>query len=133
MDIISNISTALEIVKKLRGLDRKISENDFLMHLADLTSELGDAKLSAAHLRIELAEAKERIRELEREVAQRGSPEPELHEAAYVFGDLSRHYCTGCYDTRGKKILLNELTGVWSDFGKWQCPSCDKTFGPTTL
>jgi hypothetical protein len=133
VDLVSSISTAIDIVKKLRELDRKVSEADFKMLLADLTSELGDAKLNAANLKIELAESKERVGQLERELAQRSDAEPELHEGAYIFGDQKRHYCTGCYDRSGKKILLNELTGIWRDFGKWQCPACEKHFGPSTL
>ena len=93
MDLVSSISASLDIVKKLRELDRKVGEADFKMLLADLTSELGDAKLNAANLKIELAEAKDRIEELERQVAQRASAEPELHEGGYIFGDTARHYC----------------------------------------
>ncbi|MDO6415216.1 hypothetical protein Q4F19_12560 [Sphingomonas sp. BIUV-7] len=133
MDIISSISTSIDIVKKLRELDRKVGEADFKMLLADLTSELGDAKLNAANLKVELAETKERAAALERDAARRVSAEPEVHEGAYVFGGIARHYCTGCYDQGGKKILLNELTGHWTAFGKWQCPVCEKTLGPSTL
>lgn len=132
MDLVSSISTSIDIVKKLRELDRKVGEADFKMLLADLTSELGDAKLNAANLKIELAESKGRVEQMERQLAQRTSEEPELHEGAYVFGDQRRHYCTGCYDRNGQKILLNELTGHWRTFGKWQCPSCEKTFGPSS-
>ncbi len=133
MDLVSSISTAIDIVKKLRELDRKVSEADFKILLADLTSQLGDAKLDAANLKIELADAKGRIEELERQATQRASADPELHEGAYTFGDPARHYCTGCYDKNGRKILVNELTGHWTSFWKWQCPACDKTFGPSTL
>ena len=130
VDLVSSISTAIDIVKKLRELGKKVSEADFKMLLADLTSELGDAKLSAANLKIELAEAKGHIQELERQLTQRISTEPELHEGAYVFGDSGRHYCTGCYDTTGRKILLNERSGHGRLFGRWKCPACDKSFGP---
>lgn len=133
VDIVSSITTAIDIVKRLRELGRKVSEADFKMLLADLTSELGDAKLNAANLKIELAETKDRIAELERQASHRTSDEPEVHEGAYVFGDGTRHYCTGCYDTGGKKILLNQLPSDFAFAGKWQCPVCDKTFGASTL
>lgn len=132
MDLVSSISTAMDIVKKLRELDRKVSEADFKMLLADLTSQLGDAKLDAANLKIELADAKGKIEELEREIAQRASAEPNVHEGAYMFPDKNGHYCTGCYDQKGQKILLNELSGIMRMVGKWQCPACDKNFGPTS-
>jgi hypothetical protein len=129
MDVVANLSNAIEIAKKLRELSKKIEEADFRMLLADLTDQLGDAKLQAANLKIELAEALGKISELERRAAQVASAEPKVHDGAYVFGDTTRHYCTGCYDTRGQKILLNELKGAWAHFGKWQCPACDKTYG----
>ncbi|MGV3729144.1 MAG: hypothetical protein ACO1NN_00090 [Sphingopyxis sp.] len=129
VDLISSISSALDIVKKLRELDKKIGEADFKMLLADLTSELGDAKLEAANLKIDLAEAKGKIDELEREASRKSSAEPEIHDNAYVFGDNGRHYCTGCYDKRGEKILLNEQPRDFQVFGKWMCPSCKNTYG----
>jgi len=132
VDVVSSISTAIEIVKKLRALDKKVGEADFKMLLADLTSELGDAKLNAANLKIELAEAKGQIQEMERQLTQRSGPQPDLHEGAYIFGDERRHYCTGCYDTKGKKVLLNEVTGPFTVFGKWECPACEKKFGPSS-
>ena len=131
VDIVSSITTAIDIVKKLRELDRKVKEAEFKTLLADLTSELGDAKLNAANLKIELAEAKSRIGELERQATIRTSDEPEMHEGAYVFGDNARHYCTGCYDTSGRKIVLNETPREWAFAGKWECPVCSKNFGPT--
>jgi hypothetical protein len=129
VDLVSSISTAIDIVKKLRDLDKKIGEADFRMLLADLTSELGDAKLNAANLKIELAEAKAQIQQLERQLSRRSETEPELRDGAYIFGDEQRHYCTGCYDSKGMKILLNEITGPFTAFGKWECPACDKKFG----
>lgn len=132
MDLVTSISTALDIVRKLRELDRKAGEADFKMMLADLTSELGDAKLNAANVKIELAEAKERIEQLEHQAEQRASVGPEMHEGAYIFGDPSRHFCTGCYDSRGQKILLTERTGAFTVFGKWTCPSCNQNFGPSS-
>lgn len=131
VDLVANISVALEIVNKLRGLNKKVSEADFKMLLVDLTSELGDAKLHAANLKIDLAEAREKFEELKREMAHSKSAEPEVHEGGYVFDDKTRHYCTGCYDARGQKILLTEQSGPWRGFGKWMCPVCEKTSGPT--
>lgn len=132
VDLVSSISASIDIVQKLRNLAKKVGEADFKMLLADLTSELGDAKLEAANVKIELAEAQCRISELERQSQRAAETEPELHEGAYIFGDQSRHYCTGCFDTRGQKILVNELSGPFRVFGKWQCPACDKNFGPSS-
>lgn len=129
MDVMSSISTAIEITKKLRDLGKKVSEADFKMMLADLTDQLGDAKLSAANVKIELASALGKIEELERQASKSQAAEPELHEGAYVFGDRQRHYCTGCYDGSSKKILLTEHTDDFKVFGKWFCPACKNSFG----
>jgi hypothetical protein len=132
VEILSSISGAIEIAKKLRVLGQKVGDADFKMLLADLTDQLGDAKLEAANLKIELAEKTSRITELERQTQNRQNTEPDVHEGAYVFGDLTRHFCTGCYDTARKKILLTEKTGHRTVFGKWSCPACNQSSGPST-
>jgi hypothetical protein len=129
VDLVTSLSTAIEIAKQLRALNKKVDETQFKMLLADLTSELGDAKLEAANLKIALAESKDEIETLRQKFSQALSQGPELDDDAYIFGDNSRHYCTGCYDTKREKILLKSLTGIWADFGKWECPVCEKTFG----
>jgi len=129
MDVVSNISAAIEIVSKLLALGKRVSEADFKMLLADLTSELGDAKLQAAQLKIDLASAMSRIQALERAAADKVAGESEVHDGAYIFGDPSQHYCTGCFDARGDRILLRELTGAWAAFGKSECPVCEKPYG----
>jgi hypothetical protein len=116
-------------VGRLRALNKKVGEAEFKMLLADLTSELGDAKLEAANLKIEMATARERIKALEAEADRKGNAEPEIHDGAYVFGDASRHYCTGCWDTGGRKILLIEQHPPFNVFGKWTCPSCKQHMG----
>ena len=86
-------------------------------------------KLDAANLRIELADAKSKIDELEQAAKRRADADPKLVDSTYVFDDPNRHYCTGCYDIGGKKILLALHTGAFKAFGKWKCPGCDKSFG----
>ncbi len=129
MDVVSSISSAIEIAKKLRELSKKVGEADFRLLLADLADQLGEAKLQAANLKIELAQAKETISELNQQAARIAGSGPELHDGAYIFGDATRHYCTGCFDARGQKITLSELAPPWNEFGKWECPVCEKTFG----
>ena len=120
------------MVKRLRDLNKKVGEAEFKMLLADLTSELGDAKLEAANLKIELADLKATNESLKSSASQRLAVAPVIDEDAYIFGDNSRHYCTACYDVRNQKVLLNRLSGPWKSFGTWQCPQCDKTFGPAS-
>jgi hypothetical protein len=129
VDIVSSISTALDIVKKLRALNKAVGEADFKILLANLTGELGDAKLEAANLKIELAESKAHADNLQRQVAQRAAAEPQFIDSSYVFDESGRHYCTGCYDTQGRKVLLAEHTGAFTAFGRWHCPACEEHFG----
>ncbi len=129
MDIVTSLGTAIGVAKKLHELGKKVSDADFKIMLAELTDALGDAKLEAADLKMQLAEAEEEVQALKSAVAKREAALPEIHDHAYVFEDRSRHYCTGCYDIRGQKILLNQLSGAFTAFGKWECPACDKTYG----
>lgn len=133
VDVVQALQASMEIVGKLRALNKKVGEADFKMLLAELTDALGDAKLEAANLKIEMARLQEENRRLSAAFDQRSSSEPELDQGAYVFGEGGRHYCTGCYDVSGRKVLVNELTGHWTAFGKWECPACNKTFGPATV
>lgn len=131
VDVIDALRYSTEIVGKLRALNKKVGEAEFQMFLADLTSSLGDAKLDAANLKIELAELKQQNGELRSELNRRTSAGPEIDDGAYVFGDNGRHYCTGCYDNRGAKTLLRQMDGPFRVFGKWECPVCKQTFGPS--
>ena len=131
MDLVSSLSTSIDIVKKLRELNKKVGEAEFKMLLADLSNELADAKLEAANLKSELAQAKDDVSRLESAASRNVDSGPDVHEGAYVFGDNSRHYCTSCYDGSGSKVLLHQLSGPFTVFGKWQCPSCKSHFGPS--
>lgn len=132
VDVIDALRYSAELVGKLRALNKKIGEAEFKMFLADLTSSLGDAKLDAANLKMELAELRQENAELRGELDRRESRRPAVDDGAYVFGDDGRHYCTGCYDSRGAKTLLRQLDGAFTAFGKWECPVCKQTFGPSS-
>lgn len=131
VDVVQALQVAMDIVGKLRVLNKKVGEADFKMLLADLTSALGDAKLEAANLKIELASLTDEKERLAQALQKRESARPEIQDGAYIFD--GRHYCTACFDISGRKVLLRELTGAWANFGKWECPGCSKTLGPSTL
>lgn len=129
MDIIPAIQSSIEIATKLRELSKKVADANFKMLLADLSSSLGDAKLEAANLKAEVAELKNRNLELQTKLDQREAATPELIDGTYMFEGDTKHYCTACFDTKKDKITLSAMSGIWRDFGAWQCPVCDKTFG----
>jgi phosphoribosylaminoimidazole-succinocarboxamide synthase len=51
MDIISSVSTSVELLKRLREISKNIEEAEFKNLLADLSCELADIKLEVAGLK----------------------------------------------------------------------------------
>lgn len=130
-DILNSVTSSINIVRKLRELNRTVSEADFKMLLADLLSQLSDAKVQAADLKDQIVTLREENGRLKQAVERREKPGPELHEGAYIFGgDEQRHYCTSCWDRNGLKILLYEQPKPWSMHHKWGCPDCHAAIGP---
>ena len=123
-DIVTAIQSAIDIVGKLRALSKKIEDAEFKMLLADLSGELADAKLEVANLKMELAKAKEQLQEKTELINRKQTEKPTLCEGAYQFPDDSGFFCTACYDTKKQRVRVTALSGPFSDFGKWQCPSC---------
>lgn len=128
-DIVTTIQSAIEIVGKLRALSKKIEDADFKMLLADLSGELADAKLEVANLKMELAKTKEQLQEKSERLDQKESEKPTLCEGAYQFPDDPGFFCTACFDTKQQRVRVAALSGVFSNIGKWQCPSCKAVFG----
>jgi len=126
-EILSTIQTSIEIVSKLRALSKKIEDAEFKMLLADLSNELADAKLEVANLKSALAEAKEENRKLTESAAIKANEAPVLKEGAYAFENQEGLFCTACYDTKQLKVRVSPLTGAFTTFGKWRCPSCKAT------
>lgn len=128
VDVVEAISNSLEMAKRLRDLNKKVGEADFKMLLADLTSELGDARLEAANMKVDLASLKEENIRLKAALAQKGT-EPDMSDGLYKFDDSGRLYCTGCYDSKDKKVMVREVAGMEKVFGKWHCPNCSQFYG----
>jgi ATP-dependent helicase YprA (DUF1998 family) len=123
-EILSTIQTSIEIVSKLRTLSKKIEDADFKMLLADLSNELADVKLEVANLKSALADAKEENRKLTESAAIKANDVPILKDGAYAFENQEGLFCTACYDTKQQKVRVTPLTGHFTSFGKWRCPSC---------
>jgi hypothetical protein len=124
-DVAAAIQTAIEIVGQLRKLSKKVEDAEFKMLLADLSGELADAKLEVADLKMQLAKTKEQLR-LQTELLEHQETEkPTLCEGAYQFPDDPGFFCTACFDTKKQRVRVSVLPGPFSDFGKWQCPSCN--------
>lgn len=129
IEIVKSVQSAIEIVGKLRELAKKIDSADAKMLLADLSDELGDTKLAAADMKIELAKLKEENTMLRATAEKRELSQPTLDDGVYRFGGDDGHYCTACFDVKRSKVRVKLLTGPFTAFGKWECPSCKATFG----
>jgi len=129
IEAVQAIQSSIEIVGKLRELSKRVGDADFKMLLADLSNELGDAKLEAANLKAEVAVLREENRELKARLEQRESATPRLVDSVYRFEGVDGNFCTACFDVSQRRVRVRQLTGAFTAFGKWECPSCKATFG----
>ncbi|MFP3604656.1 hypothetical protein [Paraburkholderia sp. SIMBA_053] len=119
-DVISTIQFSLEIVKKLRNLNETIKDADIKMLLAELQSELVDAKLEVVGLK----EIMTKNAELTRQLETRTSEQPEPMDGGHKFSEKGP-YCIKCFETASKKILLPRASGILhTQFGQYHCPVC---------
>ncbi|WP_181951800.1 hypothetical protein [Sphingobium fluviale] len=124
IEAVQAIQNAIDIVVKLRDLSKKVGDANFKMLLADLSSDLADAKLDAASLKAELARLRDENSELKARLTQRDSDKPSAVDEVYRFEGDDNSYCTACYDVHERKVRLRRMTGEWTVFGAWECPSC---------
>lgn len=129
IEAVQALQTSIEIVGKLRELSKKVGDADFKMLLADLSSELGEAKLEAANLKSELAALREENSGLKQRLERRDNDKPIYTDAVYKFEGEEGAFCTSCFDIGQRKVRVRELTGPFQAFGKYECPSCKATFG----
>lgn len=127
MDVISGIQSALEITGRLRELSKKLQDAEFSILLANLTSELADAKLEAANCKFEITRLTEENQKLNDRLNNKESVKPKFVDGGYKFPDNDGLYCTGCFDSKQQKILLGEVPSHFTHFGQRRCPVC-KTF-----
>lgn len=128
MDVVKAIQSSIEIVAKLRKLVKLVEDAEAKMLLADLTDKLADAKLDAAHLKMQIAELTDANRSMANQQVV-SDLKPVVFEEAYRFADDDSLFCTACFDTQRKKIRLTEMSGPFKVFGKRSCPVCKATYG----
>ncbi|TNE41644.1 MAG: hypothetical protein EP321_03250 [Sphingomonadales bacterium] len=129
IEVVQTIQTSIEIVGKLLALSKKIGDADFKMLIADLSNELGDAKLEAANLKNELASLRQENTDLKQRLERRENDRPIYADGVYNFEGEDGQFCTSCFDTGQRKIRVRRLANGFEVFGKWECPSCNATFG----
>jgi hypothetical protein len=93
-DLITSISTAITLAKRLKAISENIKDAEFKNLLADLSLELADMKLRLAAVVEENIKLKEKVRQLE---SVEGEPCPKCRKRGWqlesskpdhLFGDL---------------------------------------------
>lgn len=130
MDIVTNLSTAISLAKRLREISKNIEEAEFKNVLADLMSELADAKLDAATVKEQLAALMEENQALKKQVSNSAlsasNPPSGMKWGLYQWGGEDGLFCTACWDSKSAKSRVTRINkaGIM-----WQCPVCKANFG----
>lgn len=121
-DIISTASAALQLVGRLREINKNIANAEFSNALADLAIEL-------AELKIKLAAVVEENDSLKRQLSSRQAESLRFEGFAYYSSSGEGPFCPGCYDTGRKSIRLTRQSPPFDVFGSHSCPACKEHFG----
>ena len=124
MDIFSSISNSIGLLKRLREISKNINESEFKNLLADLSNELADVKLEAAELKGKLVSLQEENRVLKLTTPDKEEKPIGTKLGCYQFKNDEGLYCTGCWDSKRKKIRTNRATSRYR-----MCPVCQATIG----
>jgi hypothetical protein len=124
MDIITTISTSINLAKRLREISKNIEDAEFKNLLADLSSELADLKLEAAALKEHIARLQEE-NTLLKKTAQPSDEKPSGRKwGCYQFKGDSGLYCPACWDSKRKKSSTTRVNANLR-----HCPVCNAHIG----
>ncbi len=121
-DLLSATSTAIDLVRRLRDINKNIANAEFANALADLTMELSELKLKVSAL----LEENDRLK---RELQKKQSKNLQFKDFAYYDAQNDGPYCPGCYDSNGKAVRLSATPKDFSDLASHICPVCNAAFG----
>lgn len=124
MDIISTINNSITIVSRLREISKNLTEAEFKNLLADLSNELADAKLQMANLKEEIVKLRDENATLRARASGPKQKPIGTQWGCYKFEGEDGLFCTGCFDSQGKKIRTNRVN---SNFRA--CPVCKASIG----
>jgi hypothetical protein len=116
---ISSAKTLTEIVGNLSNVKVR---NELTEKIIDLQSSL----LKARQEMLDIQDKYEQVLRENKALKEASAPKekPRVHWGCYKFEGDEGLYCTGCYDTTGKKIMTNRLN-IRQRF----CPVCKSSFG----
>lgn len=123
MDVLATLNHSISLVSRLREISKNLSEAEFKNLLADLSSELADAKIHIAELKTQLAVLAEENRSL-KSAALENKQTPSQKWGCYEFEGEQGLFCTACYDSKGKKSLTNRMSST-----RRSCPVCKAVIG----
>lgn len=121
-DLIGTASTAIQLVTRLREINKNIANAEFSNALADLSIEL-------ANIKIQVASLLEENDQLKRQLEQKNSSSLAFKDFAYYKPNGDGPFCPGCYDSKSKLIRLSKSLAPFDAFGSHSCPNCKEHFG----
>ena len=124
VEIITGLTSAIDIVTKLNALNEKIKDADIKMLIADLNIELAKAKNSIAELITENQKLKSEIDNLRNNKTEK----LQFKGGAYYDTTGDGPFCPGCYDNKNKKIRLVDNDPNFKFIGNYLCPVCGNMF-----
>ena len=124
LELISGLTSAIDIAKKLSSLNAKIKDADIKNLIADLNIELANAKITIAELITENQELKLKNNDLKNIKPERLI----FKKGAYFDADDDGPFCPGCYDGKNKRSRLVDNNPDFKFIGNYQCSVCSKMF-----
>jgi len=122
-DLISTAGAAIQLVTRLREINKNIANAEFSNALAELSLEL-------ANLKVQVAGLVEENDQLRRQLSQKkDSPSVVFKEFAYYTSAGDGPFCPGCYDMQEKLVRLSKAAPGFEAFGSHNCPACKECFG----
>ncbi len=131
MDIMSGLAAfthILDITKELRGVDRRISDAEFKLRIADLVERVLEAREALLDAKERERELHEKIQALSSEINQRQHLIDEngcLYETDDNGNRRGEPYCNLCYVKETKLFRLRHLDPTQSTFAAYQCDNCN--------
>lgn len=121
--VLAAVATSMQLVSRLREINKNIENAEFSNALADLGLEL-------AKLKSELASVLDENTDLKTQLAvKQSTPVLEFKNGAYFKQDGEGSFCSGCYDNSRKAIRLAPVPRTFKDLASHMCPVCQSTYG----
>ncbi|MBJ6981951.1 hypothetical protein [Luteimonas sp. MC1572] len=124
--VFAAVANSIQIVSRLREINKNVENSEFSNALADLGLELAQLKSALATVLDENTRLKAQLAAVE-------APKPDLQfkAGAYFKDGSDGPYCSGCYDTSGKLVRLSPVPAKLSHIASHLCPVCKAPYAGT--